>query len=79
VSLFGANGSELFMPQEPHPEDIKAALRKRYKSIAAYERAKGLPSRSVKDVLSGKSRPKIADAIASELDSTLHELFPNRY
>jgi lambda repressor-like predicted transcriptional regulator len=66
------------MPETPHPEDIKAALRKRHKSVAAFERNAGLPSRSVKDVLGGKSRPRIALAIAEELDVLVHDLFPTR-
>ncbi len=67
------------MASTPHVEDIKAAIRKKHKSIAAFERQLGLPSRSVKDVLQGKSRPVIARAIANELGVTVHELFPNRF
>jgi lambda repressor-like predicted transcriptional regulator len=60
-----------------HPEDIRALLRKRYKSLAGFERAKGLPACSVRDVLRGKSRRRIADAIADELQIPVHELFPS--
>jgi lambda repressor-like predicted transcriptional regulator len=67
------------MPEAPHPEDIKAALRKRYKSVAAFERACGLPSRSVKDVLIGKSRPRVAHAIAHDLGVNVQDLFPSRF
>lgn len=62
-----------------HPEDIKADLRKRFRSIAAFERAYGLPERSVKDVLRGRSRPKVALAIADALDMHVHYLFPMRF
>jgi lambda repressor-like predicted transcriptional regulator len=61
------------------PEDIKAAIRKRHKSIAEFERKTGLPCRSVKDVLRGKSRPRIAQAIAEDLGIPLHNLFPARF
>ncbi len=67
------------MTDAPHPEDIKAALRKRYGSVAAFERAACLPCRSVKDVLQGRSRPTIALAIADDLGVSVQELFPNRF
>lgn len=67
------------MGTPPHPEDIKAAIRKRFKSVAAFERAKGLPARSVKDVLRGRSRPAVAKAIAHGIDKPIHKLFPNRF
>jgi lambda repressor-like predicted transcriptional regulator len=67
------------MDHSPHPEDIKAAIRKQFKSIAAFERDCGLPARSVKDVLKGKSRPVIARAIADHLGLTVHALFPKRF
>jgi lambda repressor-like predicted transcriptional regulator len=67
------------MNVNPHPEDIKAAIRKRHKSIAQFERTKALPSRSVKDVLSGKSRRRIAIVIADDLGIELHALFPGRF
>lgn len=35
---------------EFHPEDIKAAVRKRYGSMAAFERAKGLCKQSTSQV-----------------------------
>jgi lambda repressor-like predicted transcriptional regulator len=65
------------MDEIPHPEDIKAALRKRFGSIAAFERQRGLPARSVKDVLRGRSRPKIAIAVADALDVHVNQLFPS--
>jgi lambda repressor-like predicted transcriptional regulator len=62
------------MAARKHPEDIKAAIRKRHKSIAAFERNTGLPCRSVKDVLRGKSRPGIARAIADDLGISVQDL-----
>lgn len=62
-----------------HPEDIKAMIRKKFRTIAAFERAKNLPARSVKDVLRGRSRPRIAAAIAAAVEVPLHELFPGRF
>lgn len=57
-----------------HPEDIKAALRKQHGSLAAFENAKGLPVSSVHDVLRGKARQRIADAIAQELGISVADL-----
>lgn len=48
-------------------------------SIAAFERSEGLPERSVKDVLDGKSRPVIAKAVAKALNVSPHVLFPDRF
>ncbi|WP_425475247.1 helix-turn-helix domain-containing protein [Sphingomonas silueang] len=67
------------MGAAPHPEDIKAAIRKRFRTIAAFERSAGLPKRSVKDVLRGRSRPTVARAIADGIGKPVHKLFPNRF
>ncbi len=58
---------------------IKAELRIRYGSVNNFERVKGLPLHSCKDVLMGKSRPQIAEVIAAELGKPLHDLFPRRW
>ncbi|HTK34939.1 MAG TPA: helix-turn-helix domain-containing protein [Caulobacteraceae bacterium] len=58
------------MLSEWHREDIKAALRKRYGSVQAFERAKGLPQDSVSDVLRGRTAGKTAAAIVEELAKT---------
>lgn len=50
-----------------HREDIKAALRKRYGSVTAFEEAKGLPKKSVSDVLRGRSAAETEQAIVNEL------------
>lgn len=63
----------------PHPEDIKAALRKRHGSMAAFELKRGLPIGSVTDVLRGKAVARTARAIADELGMTTDVLFPGRY
>lgn len=67
------------MLEAPHREDLKADLRKRFGSIAAFERAYGLPARSVKDVMRGKSRPAVAQAIADALNVHVRYLFPARF
>lgn len=50
-----------------HREDIKARLRKRFRSVTAFERAKGLPAKSVSDVLRGRSSAATERAIIEEL------------
>jgi len=57
-----------------HHEDIKAAIRKRYGSLAAFEVAKGLPKESVRDVLRGRASERIAIVIADELGLGLAEV-----
>lgn len=46
-----------------HPEDIKAAIRKRYRSLLAFERAHGLTDRSTTDVLRGRANRRVERAI----------------
>ena len=63
----------------PHREEIKAMIRMRYGSLAEFERVKGLPRWSCRDVLIGKSRPRIAQEIANAVGIEIHKLFPGRY
>jgi lambda repressor-like predicted transcriptional regulator len=58
-----------------HHEDVKAAIRKRWGSMRAFEKAIGIPDLSARDILRGKSRYwiqiKMADALGihpSELE-----------
>jgi lambda repressor-like predicted transcriptional regulator len=46
-----------------HPEDIKAALRKLYDSVFAFEDAQGLPRKSVSDFLRGRANQRVANVI----------------
>lgn len=46
-----------------HPEDVKAAIRKKFGAVAKFERAKGLPEKSVNDVLRGRSSARVKLAI----------------
>jgi lambda repressor-like predicted transcriptional regulator len=52
-----------------HPEDIKAALRKRFGTIVNFERAKDLPHQSVTDVLRGRPNARVSQAIEEALES----------
>lgn len=52
---------------ETHPEDIKAALRKQYGSVVAFERAKKLPHKSVSDWLRGRKSRRVRDTIEATL------------
>lgn len=63
----------------PHKEDIKAAIRKRHGSLAAFEKAQNLPVGSVRDVLRGRAISQTAHAIARELGVTAEQLFPGRF
>lgn len=46
-----------------HPEDLKAALRKRFGSVFAFEDAQGLPRKSVSDFLRGRPNGRVAKTI----------------
>jgi lambda repressor-like predicted transcriptional regulator len=62
-----------------HPEDIKAELRKRHRTVKAFEVQAGLAKDSVRDVLRGKSSKRTAEAIATTLGKPLSKVFPNRF
>lgn len=62
-----------------HKEDIKARLRKKHGTLAAFEVARELPGGSVKDVLRGRSIARTEAEIATELGKPLQEIFPRRY
>lgn len=62
-----------------HKEDIKGALRKRYGTLIAFEKAHDLPHQSVKDVLRGRASAPVERVISEVLDQPLHRLFPGRY
>lgn len=61
-----------------HPVDIKAELKKRYGSVLAFERARGLPFESVRDVLRGRRSRRVAEVIADELGLDMQEQFPEQ-
>jgi lambda repressor-like predicted transcriptional regulator len=60
-----------------HPEDIKAEIRKRNGSVAAFIRAKNLPVSGVSDLLNGKISRPVAHAIAEELNLPVTFVFPS--
>lgn len=57
---------------ELHHQDVRAALRKKYGTIADFERARGLPERSVHDVLRGRPSARVRKAIESVLIEQLN-------
>jgi len=46
-----------------HPEDIKSEIRKRFRSVAAFERAHELPEKSVTDLLRGYKSARVKRAV----------------
>lgn len=46
-----------------HREDVVATIRKRYGSVAAFERELGLPTKSVNEVLRGRANARVSDAV----------------
>lgn len=62
-----------------HKEDIKSVIRKQHGSLTSFEKARGLPKGSVKDVLRGRSVARAEAAIAEALKKPIQTLFPRRY
>jgi len=48
---------------EMHKEDVKAVLRKKFGSLAAFERAEALAAQSVSEVFRGRASRRTRDAI----------------
>jgi lambda repressor-like predicted transcriptional regulator len=46
-----------------HPEDVKAAIRKRFGSLAKFEREHGLPAESVSNLLRGFKSRRVASVV----------------
>ena len=46
-----------------HPEDVKAAIRKRFGSLAKFELMHGLARESVSDVLRGRTSARVASVV----------------
>ncbi|QPT09838.1 hypothetical protein [Sphingomonas paucimobilis] len=46
-----------------HPEDVKAAIRKRFGSLAAFERAERLSVGSVSEILRGRPSARTTKAV----------------
>jgi lambda repressor-like predicted transcriptional regulator len=56
-----------------HREDVKAALRKKFGSVTAFERASGLPDKSVHDLLRGRKSARVEDAVNGVLNAAQSE------
>ena len=55
------------MIAQMHPEDVKAAIRKRHGTVTAFEQREGLPAKSVNDLLRGRRSARVAAAIEALL------------
>lgn len=53
----------MMLIEEYHPEDIKAAIRKRYRSVVRFEVAENLTKGSVAEVLRGRKTARTERAI----------------
>lgn len=54
-----------------HPEDIKAEIRKRFRSVAEFERTHGLPAKSVTDLMRGYKSARVAEAIEAAIKTPI--------
>jgi len=55
------------LPANMHPEDLKAAIRKRFGTIGAFQHAYDLPKTGFTDFLRGRTSRRVEDAIHSAL------------
>ena len=64
---------------QTHPEDVKAAIRKRFGTISRFIEANDLPTPGVRDLLRGRTSARVRDAVekvlkegsrSNELDSS---------
>lgn len=51
-----------------HKEDVKAALRKQFGSVAEFERQKNLPGKSVADLLRGYTSARVEKAVTDAIN-----------
>ena len=68
----------LAMPQGLHPEDIKAAIRKKDSSLTSLALANGLCESACRAALR-RSQPAAELVISKFLGVPLHKLWPDRY
>lgn len=50
-----------------HPEDVKAALRKRFGSIAKFVESRDLPETGVSDLFRGRTSRRVREAVEEAL------------
>lgn len=54
-----------------YSEDVKATIRKKFGAVAKFERAEGLPEKSVNDVLRGRKSARVQRAIEQVIGQPL--------
>ncbi|MFN3676200.1 MAG: hypothetical protein ACK4TC_09485 [Sphingomonas pseudosanguinis] len=59
--------------QNRHPEDVKAVIRKRFGSMAAFERAERLSTGSVSEILRGRPSARTTKAVERVLREQARE------
>lgn len=62
-----------------HKEDIKAAIRKQFGSLLAFEVEYGLPKDSATQHLRGRTSFRVASAMADAMGVEVYDLWPDRY
>jgi len=56
-----------------HPEDVKAAIRKRFGTVAQFTRERGLPEQGVVDLFRGRSSQRVREAVEEVLQDQERE------
>lgn len=57
-----------------HYEDIKASIRKKYKTLSAFERAHDLPDRSINNLFRGNTSRRVREAVERHLAGVIAPL-----
>lgn len=52
---------------QAHPEDVKAAIRKQFGTVARFIEAHGLPETGVSDLFRGRTSRRVRDAVEEVL------------
>lgn len=63
--------SQDMLHQSLHPEDIKAAIRKRYGSVKKFQKLKGLPPTSVSDLFRGRPSRRVSEAVEQAVQESM--------
>lgn len=62
-----------------HPEDIKAAIRKRGGTLAALARSAGVSTQALSAALATRSSARLEIFVAKFLGTPPHQIWPSRY
>lgn len=57
-----------------HPEDVKAAIRKQFGSVARFIEERGLPATGVSDLFRGRTSARVREAVEQVLEEQIESI-----